>query len=104
MYILHQGAVDPAELGNVALHTLAEDLQVTQATSAGEEDSPDEEEEEQVNDCFVHLVLSFALHHGLSKSGVDDLLDLLHTVGSKDTPQSKYMLLKDILAGILFGV
>ena len=75
---------------------------MTQAASAGEEDSPDEEEEEQVNgDDFVHLVLSFALRHGLSKSGMDDLLDLLQAVGSKEIPQSKYMLLKDILPGIL---
>lgn len=59
-------------------------------------------EEDDVDGCddIVYLVLSFAIRHGLSKAGIDDMLDLLRAARTKDIPSSKYMLLKDILDDI----
>ena len=86
LHILGKAAVDPAERVNVAQHATAEELQATQSTPAGEEDSHAEEEEQVNGDEFVLLLLTLAIHHDISKSGVDDLLDHLCTVRPKKIP------------------
>ena len=60
---------------------------------------PDHEMSEEPED-FTYLVLAFAIRHGLSKSAIDDLLDLLGVVGKQSIPSSKYILLKSVLEDV----